>query len=75
MFADRLQEHFGLRGLSTENWADLFFHLFRETQKGKFIIFLDEISWMAHRDPTFLSKLKTAWDEQFSMNAALVFIA
>lgn len=74
MFADRLLEYFGLRGLSLNNWADLFFHLGRETQQGKYIIFLDEISWMAHEDPTFLAKLKTAWDEILSLNPNLILI-
>ncbi len=74
MFADRLFEHFGLRGLNTDNWSDLFFHLIRETGKGKFIIFLDEISWMAHKDPTFLAKLKTSWDEGLSQNPNLILI-
>jgi len=74
MFADRLLEYFGLRGLSVDNWADLFFHLGRETQQGKYIIFLDEISWMAHEDPTFLAKLKTAWDESLSLNPNLILI-
>lgn len=74
MFADRLAEQAGLRGLSTDNWSDLFFHLARETAKGKVIIFFDEISWMAHKDPTFLPKFKTAWDEQLSQNPNLILI-
>lgn len=44
------------------------------TAKGKVIIVLDEISWMAMDDPTFLPKLKNAWDEQLSQNPQLLLI-
>ncbi len=35
---------------------------------------LDEITWMGSQDPTFLPKLKTAWDRYFKQNSQLVMI-
>ena len=35
---------------------------------------LDEITWMGSQDPTFLPKLKTAWDRYFKQNPQFVMI-
>lgn len=58
----------------SEDWGDLFWHLSHHTSKGCTIILLDEISWMGMKDPTFLAKLKTAWDLQFKKNTKLILI-
>jgi hypothetical protein len=34
------------------------------------LLFFDEISWMGSKDPTFLGKIKNAWDLQFKKEAA-----
>lgn len=57
-----------------DDWGDLFWHLSQQTQKGKVVIVLDEISWMGSRDPTFLGKLKIAWDLYFKNNPELILI-
>lgn len=44
------------------------------TAKGKVVILFDEISWMGSTDATFLSKLKNAWDLQFSKNPQLMLV-
>lgn len=54
--------------------ATLFQLLGREVRRGRVLILFDEISWMAHGDPTFLGKLKTAWDLHFSKNPRLMLI-
>lgn len=36
------------------------------------VILLDEISWMAQDDPTFLPKLKDFWDSHFSQTPRLI---
>ena len=71
-FAIQLQRYFGIRGLKTEDWGDLFWHLFEHTKQGKTLIVLDEITWMANDDPTFLPKLKNAWDLWFKYNPKLM---
>jgi len=60
--------------IKAEDWGDLFWHLSQSTQKGRQILVFDEINWMGSRDPTFLGKLKTAWDEQFKLNPELILI-
>lgn len=73
-FAKDLQTHFNLPGINATDWKDLFHWLARQTQRGKVIILLDEISWMAQGDPDFLGKLKTAWDNELSQNPKLMLI-
>jgi len=64
----------GFSGLLTNDWADLFKLLGNEVRHGKMILMLDEISWMATGDPTFLPKLKNAWDLYFKKNNDLIVI-
>jgi uncharacterized protein len=73
-FARQLGVVFDLPGVKSDDWATLFAWLAKQTCKGKVIIVLDEISWMGSEDPTFLGKLKTAWDENFKKNPKLILI-
>jgi AAA+ ATPase superfamily predicted ATPase len=73
-FARQLQREMKIPLPRAEDWGDLFWHLAQQTQKGKVVIVLDEISWMGSKDPTFLGKLKTAWDLYFKKNPQLVLI-
>lgn len=73
-FARQMQEQLHVRGLSSDDWGDLFWHLSQHTQEGRILIILDEINWMGDKDPTFLGKLKTAWDQDFKKNAELIMI-
>ncbi len=73
-FARQLSEQFGLPKFIMQDWGDLFTLLYKQVNKGRVIILLDEISWMGSLDPTFLGKLKTAWDTQFKRNAKLMLI-
>lgn len=73
-FARLLQQQTGLPKLAMDDWGDLFALLARETSEGQVIILMDEISWMAHGDPTFLPKLKNAWDHDFKNNNQLMLI-
>lgn len=59
---------------SIADWTTLFSLLADKCKTGRMIILFDEISWMAHDDPTFLSKLKNAWDTQFKKNPKLILI-
>ena len=73
-FSRLLSSQTGLPKLTSDDWGSLFQLLARETVRGRVIILLDEISWMASGDPTFLSKLKSAWDLYFSKNRKLMLI-
>ncbi len=57
-----------------DDWGDLFFDLAKECQKGRILVVLDEITWMGSQDPTFLPKLKNAWDRYFKQNPQLILI-
>lgn len=70
-FASQM-ERIGLSGSKSDDWGNLFWALSKYTEKGKILVVFDEISWMGGKDPTFLSKLKTAWDMYFSKNPHLV---
>ena len=63
VFAHQLYTHFNIPPFTFKNWSDAFdqlsFHLSKDEQT---IILFDEISWMAHKDPLFISKLKNWWD-------------
>jgi AAA+ ATPase superfamily predicted ATPase len=71
-FARQLSHEFGLRGLKTDDWGDLFWHLAEQVKTGRVLVVLDEISWMGHDEPTFLSKLKIAWEMYFKENPDLI---
>ncbi len=73
-FARLLGEQTGLPELQTDDWSKLFSLLNERIKRGRVILFLDEISWMGQDDPTFLPKLKNAWDLYFSRNSKLVLI-
>jgi len=73
-FARQLHRSLSIPLPRAEDWGDLFWHLAQATQKGSVVIVLDEISWMGSKDPTFLGKLKTAWDLYFKNNPKLVFV-
>lgn len=73
-FARKLALQFDLPPHKADDWSDLFETLAKQTQQEQVIILLDELSWMASDDPTFLGKLKTVWDEEFKQNSKLTLI-
>jgi hypothetical protein len=54
-----------LPGIIADDWGDIFNLFAKNILTGRKIILFDEISWMGSKDPTFLGKLKTAWDTHF----------
>jgi uncharacterized protein len=73
-FARKLASYFMLPGLKAEDWADLFTILAHQCRGKKVVLLFDEISWMGAGDPTFLSKLRNAWDREFKTNPHLMLI-
>ena len=74
-FANQMQRQLGLPGMEKlDDWGDLFWHLASQTKQKRRLIVFDEINWMGSKDPTFLPKLKTAWDIYFKNNSKLIMI-
>jgi len=73
-FAYQLNQQTNLPEINTDDWSKLFSLLHERIHTGRVIILFDEITWMAHNDPTFLPKLKSAWDLYYKKNPKLIFI-
>lgn len=73
-FAHDLEQQTGLGGLRTDDWNFLFHNLAQFTKTGRVLVILDEINWIGTKDPSFLGKLKTAWDRHFKKNPKLIMI-
>ena len=73
-FARQLQREMKIPLPRADDWGDLFWALSAQAATGKIVIVLDEISWMGSKDPSFLGKLKTAWDLYFKNNPQLILI-
>jgi len=73
-FSRQFSKELQFPNIQVTDWGDLFSLLARETKIGKFVILLDEISWMGSKDPLFLGKLKNAWDIELKNNPNLILI-
>ena len=73
-FAQAVSTAFEFPQLEFQNWHEAFTFLAKQTSKGKTLIFLDEISWLAEDDPDFAGRLKIAWDTQFKNNPDLMLV-
>ncbi len=73
-FARQLARLFTIPTPYSSDWSDLFWHLAHHTKTGRQIILLDEISWMGMKDPTFLGKLRNAWDTLLKQNTELILV-
>lgn len=73
-FARKLREQFGIPEVKTEDWGQLFTFLAHEVKNDRVVLLLDEISWMASDDSTFLGKLKNVWEDHLNKNSKLILI-
>lgn len=73
-FARQLSRQLNVPAPRSDDWNTLFWSLAEKTKKGKWVVILDEINWLGGKDPTFLGKLKSAWDRDFSKNNKLILI-
>ena len=76
-FAKTLAKHLGSTQNKFGNWTQAFEGLdllcSKESRKNKkYLILLDEISWMGSKDPDFAAYLKDAWDRLLSQNQNLI---
>lgn len=78
-FAKHLARHLNVKKIKLENWTQAFEQLDTLCSKAlvgkkKFVILLDEISWMGARDPDFSGFLKDVWDRLLSQNPNLILV-
>ena len=73
-FTLRLSHQTALPDVKLDDWSKIFMLLADKVKKGRVVLLFDEITWMAHGDPAFLSKLKNSWDLHFSQNPQLILI-
>jgi len=71
-FSESLSAQTGLRRINYTNWSEAFFDLAQKTKQGRYIVLLDEISWMAKEEPLFAALLKNSWDLYFKKNPKLL---
>ena len=73
-FSKQISDQFGLPKFKFDSWHDAFTLLANQTEKGKTVILLDEVSWMASRSKDFAGELKIAWDTKFKRNNKLTLV-
>lgn len=74
-FAEQLAAQTSQPRVKLESWGQAFQMLAAGLPaKGKTVLLLDEISWMATGDPDFAGSLKIAWDNLFSTRANLIVV-
>jgi len=58
-----------------DDWSDAFDRLAKAIKgRGRIVVLLDEISWLAHGEPAFSDYLKIAWDNSFKKRSGLLFV-
>lgn len=72
-FAKQIKKAFDV-SVETQDWWDLLWLVANKTKRERTIILFDEISWMGSKDPDFLGKLKTVWDNYFKKNPKLILV-
>ncbi len=78
-FAGRLAKYLGTPNIKFTEWMEAFEYLnllcLKNAElKTKFVILLDEISWMGARDSDFAGHIKDAWDRLFSQHSNLILV-
>lgn len=73
-FVQQMERLLGIKGIKADDWGDIFWQLAKEVQAKQVLLVLDEINWIGSFDPTFLGKLKSAWDLEFKNNPKLLMI-
>lgn len=73
-FCHQISRQFQTPFATFNDWSDALWAVGERVKSGKILLFFDEIAWMGNQNPTFLSKIKNAWDNWFSKNPQLVFI-
>lgn len=74
-FASQLSSQTSAEDSRPADWLRAFIRLSKEIKpREKTVVLLDEVSWMAHGDPTFSGMLKIAWDNYLKKNDRLILV-
>lgn len=73
-FSRQISRQFNMPYALYQDWGDAFWAVAKHIKQGNVLLLFDEISWMGSKDPQFLGKLKTAWDQHFKKNDNLVLV-
>ena len=73
-FAEQLCNNFKLAPCTFLRWSDAFNALGSHLNDQPTVVLFDEISWMAHKSPKFLGKLKIWWDLNHAKFPNLILI-
>ena len=73
-FAQQINRQLGIPAPRADDWNALLWTIADRTRTGRQLVVLDEINWLGSKDPTFLGKLKNAWDAEFSRNPHMILI-
>ncbi len=73
-FAVKLAAQTGCEKSAPSDWYSAFVRLDRELGRGRTVVLLDEISWMARFSSLFPEILKNAWDDLFRKHPKLVLV-
>lgn len=73
-FGRQLAKILGIAPITFTDWSDAFYALSSALPIHPTVVLLDEISWMAAKDPTFIPKLKTWWDLEMPKHPAVTLV-
>lgn len=74
-FCEELADQTNGKVGKAKNWTEAFRALDeRIPDTGRTVVLLDEISWMASRNPDFAGYLKTAWDKRLKKHDNLILV-
>lgn len=73
-FSSLMARQFGLPNLRLVDWSDAFALLASQIRDAPTVVLLDEVSWLAAKDPDFAGKLKIAWDTKLKKCRHLILI-
>ncbi|NOR49082.1 MAG: ATP-binding protein [Methanosarcinaceae archaeon] len=73
-FAEKAADHFGDVTPRVENFYDLAKYLMRQIADEKYIIVIDEFSYLIERDDTIPSVFQVMWDEYLKSNSIMLIL-
>ena len=74
-FSAQLSSQTAAEDKPLRNWLEAFLRLDGVLDgKGRTVVLLDEVSWLAHYDKTFADVLKIVWDSHWSLHGRLVVV-
>lgn len=56
------------------NWLEFFHFLAKETEKGIWTLYFEELQWLAGESSSFVAEFKIAWDNYFRKNPKLLVV-